>query len=339
MNRLALTMALLSLMLAACSASGAGASPSATAPVVSTPMQAATPTLEPAVLDTPTAGSPGTTPTPAENAAIQSLANTLNLPAAQISLVSAEAVIWPNGCMGVQRIGVLCAKNQVSGFIIVLQAGGKQYEFHTNQDGSLVVPAQGLQTGGPAEEAARKQLAANLGLELSGITVVSDAEVEWPDSCLGVQQAGLMCAQMVTPGHLIVLAAGGIQYEYHTNADGSEIQPASLLLVWKQDGGLAGFCNGMTIYLSGEVHASSCLNVKDTTLGQLLSSADQAQLKQWQAQFGRVNVDLSDPKNAADAMTRTLYFNGSGSGQPDGDQQHALYSWAQALFQKIKIGE
>ncbi len=327
MKRLSLVIAALVLTLAAC-APAAGNSP----------LPVDTPTDGPVLEATPTAAGPASTTSPAEQAAIASLAGALGMQTNQISLVSAESVTWPNGCMGVQRIGVLCTNKQIPGYKIVLQANGQQYEFHTNGDGSVIVPAQGMQAAGPAEDAVRKQLASNLGVDVSQISVVSNADVEWPDSCLGVQQEGLMCAQIVTPGHLIVLAANGLQFEYHTNGDGSSIQPATLFITWKQDGGLAGFCNSLTIYLSGEVHASSCSDVKDARLKDLLTSADQTQLKDWQSRFGHVSIDLSDPKNAADAMTRTMSFNGSGSGQPSTDEQHTLYNWAQTLFQRIKIG-
>ncbi len=338
MNKLLLVMAGMVLTLAACSGSAGSLPPSenTTTYLPMTDMITLTPGAT--SLATPTAPASGSTSSLPVKKAVASLAVTLKLTPDQIHLVSSEAVTWPDGCMGIQRIGVLCTKNQIPGYRIVLEAGGQQYEFHTNQDGSMLVPAQGLPAGGPAEEAARKQLAASLGVDMAQITVLSDAEVEWPDSCLGVSQEGLMCAQMVTPGHLIVLSVGGVQYEYHTNGDGSEIQPATLLLTWKQDGGIAGFCNSLTIYLSGEVHASSCANVKDTNLAQLLTPAESAQLRQWQTEFGKVNVDLSDPKNAADAMRRTLYFVGNGAGQPSPDEQQAMYSWAQTLFQHVKIG-
>lgn len=327
MKRLSLLIAVLMLTLAACASTA-----------VSNPLPAATPTDMPVLEATPTAPGPASTTSPAAVAAIAALAKTLGVQASQISLVSAESVTWPNGCMGVQRIGVMCTNQQIPGYRIVLEAKGQQYEFHTNGDGSVIVPAQGMQAAGPAEDAARKQLASNLGIDVSQISVVSDADVEWPDSCLGVQQEGLMCAQIVTPGHLIVLSANGLQYEYHTNGDGSSIQPSTIFVTWKQDGGLAGYCNSLTIYLSGEVHASSCSNVKDTSLKDLLTPADQTQLKDWQSKFGQVTVDLSDPKGAADAMTRIMTFNGSGSAQPSTDEQHTLYNWAQSLFQRIKIG-
>ena len=277
--------------------------------------------------------------TPAQQMAVSSLSRTLNLPADQISVISTDAVTWPDGCMGIQRIGVMCMRGPVPGFKIVLQANGKQYEFHTNEDGTSVLPVGGLQVSGSAEDAAKKQLASMQGIDPNQISVVSDADVEWSDSCLGVAQEGIMCAQIVTPGHIIVLEANSVQYEYHTNSDGSEIQPATILLTWKQSGGIAGRCDEMTIYLSGEIHASSCMQTKDTSMKDLFTSDDQSQLDNWSVKFGNVLIDLSDPKGAADAMTRTMIFNGNGNGQPTQADQQALYNWAQMIYQKLQIGK
>src|SRR5262245_59833297 len=43
---------------------------------------------------------------------------------------------------------------------------------------------------------------------------------EWPDSSLGCPRPGLMYSQIVTPGYLIVLQAGGRVLEYHSDARG-----------------------------------------------------------------------------------------------------------------------
>jgi hypothetical protein len=335
---------LLVLILPACAPQSAAPTPptaaSPTPIAADTPPVLATPTHIP--VDFPPIHPPAVNGTgdltSAQQAAVAALSSTLNVPSDQISVVSTEAVTWPNGCMGVQRIGVMCTMNQVPGFKIVLQASGKQYEFHTNQDGSIIVPAGGIQVSSSAEDAAKKQLALMQGMDASQISVVSDADVEWPDSCLGVAQSGMACAQIVTPGHSIVLEAGGVQYEYHTNADGSEVQPATLLISWKRSGGVAGFCDEMTIYLSGEIHASSCTQTKDTSMKALFTSADQSQIEQWSAKFGNVLIDLSDPKTAADAMTRLMTFNGDGDQQPNPAEQQALYNWAQTIYQKIRIG-
>lgn len=53
------------------------------------------------------------------------------------------------------------------------------------------------------------------------ITVVSLEAAEWPNSCLGVEKADQVCAEVITPGFKIVLEQLGTQYEYHTDSDGT----------------------------------------------------------------------------------------------------------------------
>jgi len=89
---------------------------------------------------------------------------------------------------------------------------------------------------------ARQILAQQLQLDLDEIEIVTVEAVEWPDACLGVYTADMMCAQVITPGYLVVLAVDGEQYEYHTNLDGSNVQLASapeanvgeILIEWQQ---------------------------------------------------------------------------------------------------------
>src|SRR5262249_34110278 len=138
--------------------------------------------------------------TPAQRAALTALEDQLGLTADQIKLVSTEAVTWPNGCLGIVRMGVLCTQAEVPGFKIILEADGKKYEFHTTQDGSIVLLAEGAQDSAEVEPVVIKQLAANLGLQESDISVVSDTTIEFNDACMGVAMEGVVCAQVVTPG-------------------------------------------------------------------------------------------------------------------------------------------
>jgi hypothetical protein len=41
--------------------------------------------------------------------------------------------------------------------------------------------------------------------------------MEWSDASLGCPQEGMMYAQVITPGYLIVLEAQGQTFEYHTD--------------------------------------------------------------------------------------------------------------------------
>jgi hypothetical protein len=66
-----------------------------------------------------------------------------------------------------------------------------------------------------------------------GIQVSSIQAVDWPDPSLGCPKLGIMYAQVVTPGYIIVLELNGKDYPFHT--DGSST------VVYCQDGGLPDF--------------------------------------------------------------------------------------------------
>ncbi len=64
---------------------------------------------------------------------------------------------------------------------------------------------------------ARADLASRLGVAESAIVIKTVQAQEWPDASLGCLKAGIMYAQVITPGYLIVLEANGKQYEYHAS--------------------------------------------------------------------------------------------------------------------------
>jgi hypothetical protein len=183
-----------------------------------------------------------------------------------------------------------------------------------------------------------KQLAANLDLKESDITLVSNEETEFGDACLGVAMEGVMCAQVVTPGRIIVLEANGVQYEYHTSEDGSRVQPASLALVWKREGGIAGFCDTLTIFRSGEVFTSKCNAQAEGRMGtvaDLMTAKERQQFSDWMAKFGEAKLDASDPKGVADRMVVTLEIFGAGSSQLTNSEEQVLFKFAQSLYQEL----
>lgn len=191
---------------------------------------------------------------------------------------------------------------------------------------------------GPVEEAVIKQLAANLGLQESDITLVSSEVVEFSDACLGITMEGVMCAQVVTPGRIIVLEANGIPYEYHTSEDGDRVQPASLALVWKREGGIAGFCDTLVVFRSGEVFTVNCKAQAEGemgTLASLLTANERQEFYAWITEFGEVNLDASDPKGVADQMIVTLEFFGIGDEQPKESEQQDLFDFAQDLYEEM----
>jgi len=190
----------------------------------------------------------------------------------------------------------------------------------------------------PAQRAALTALSENVSLPVDKIKLVSTEAVEWPDGCLGVQEEGLACTQVITPGFRVILEANGRQVEYRTNEDGTQIRPATIAMTWKREGGIAGFCDYMTVYLSGEVQASSCKQGKyvEGLLIDILSEEEFAKFDEWLTKYGNVNIDESDPKGVADRMVVTLTFMGTGSQQTlIQSTEQELLIFAQELHQQL----
>jgi len=190
----------------------------------------------------------------------------------------------------------------------------------------------------PAQRATITTLSQNLGLTAGKIKLVSTEAVDWPDGCLGVMEADIACAQVITPGFRIILDANGREVEYRTNQDGTHIQPATTLMTWKREGGIAGFCDFMTVYLSGEIHGSSC-NQGQSVEGRMvdvLSKEEITQLEKWITDYGNLNIDASDPKGVSDRMVVTMTFTGIGNREtvsvPD---KQKLLEFARSLHQKL----
>ena len=276
--------------------------------------------------------------TPAQQAAQTALSQSLSLSPGQFTLLSTEAVDWRDGCLGIQRVGVMCTQAVVPGYRITFDVSGALYEVRTNTSGSLAIVVQAPPLGSTVEEDLLQRLANNLGLKLKDVQVVSSSDVEFGDACLGVALLNVECTQVVTPGRIIVLEANGVQYAYHTTADGSFIQPASLLLTWRREGGIAGFCDSLTVYLSGEIVGRQCKSQPDQAAGTFattLTPEERAQLTAWLQELGQLNIDSSDPEGVADRMVVTLEFYGSGQGTLPQTDQPALLDWAQSIFQRL----
>ncbi len=71
-------------------------------------------------------------PTP-QALAVADLAGRLGLPESAITVRSVESVDWPDASLGCPQPGMMYAQVITPGYRIVLEAGGKRYEYHTSQ--------------------------------------------------------------------------------------------------------------------------------------------------------------------------------------------------------------
>jgi hypothetical protein len=298
------------------------------------------------------AGSPVTStplpPTPAENqvpvpqAAVKAqemLAAQLGASVDTIQIRSIEQVQWPNACLGAQKTDEMCAEVIVDGYRVILAANGQTYEFHTNQAGDQVravvsaEPGKGPETGDlpAAAVKAREALAAQLGVRLDEIKVVSVDSTEWANGCLGVEMPGKMCTQVITPGYRVVFEVGNTQYEYHTDEVGGSVilatvplpQTAEKVLTWQQTEN--GVCSRVEIGFQS-IAFGTC---GGTLTEGMMQQARSNQLAEMYAQY----ANFSTTTKSGD-----ISLNGVGQQQPSEAEQRALAEWAKLVFQEAQTG-
>lgn len=85
----------------------------------------------------------------ASNRAAVSLADDLQLDVENVEILSVEAVEWSDSSLGCPKAGQNYMSVVTPGFRVILEANEQQYEYHTNQDGTMLAQCQGG-AGNPA---------------------------------------------------------------------------------------------------------------------------------------------------------------------------------------------
>jgi len=102
------------------------------------PVSPVSPLEKPAVR----AGDQGVEPIPGSETALAAakadLAQQSGVPVDQIKLVSMEAVEWSDTSLGCPQEGYMYAQVITPGYVMVLEAQGQSYEYHTDTTTSVV---------------------------------------------------------------------------------------------------------------------------------------------------------------------------------------------------------
>ncbi|MBN2146902.1 MAG: hypothetical protein JW726_05920 [Anaerolineales bacterium] len=203
-------------------------------PAVQTPPAEAEALSEPPPAEPPPSGGrPAITPAPEQEAAVQAallaLSQSLALNPAQLSLLAVIPAQWADSTLGCAMPGQGFEEAVTEGYLILFREGSAIHEVHTSLDGTRVVvcpaPAPLAQQEGGESLAALVDLAINdlsaaLGIPADQIALVSARPVTWRDGSLGCGGKG-NAPQVLTPGYVILLEAGGLTYTYHTDLLGT----------------------------------------------------------------------------------------------------------------------
>ncbi len=72
---------------------------------------------------------------------VDDLAARLKKDTGAISVLSAEALVWPDAALGCPLPGKVYAQGTVPGFRVRLEAGDKEYSYHTDRTGQFILCA------------------------------------------------------------------------------------------------------------------------------------------------------------------------------------------------------
>jgi hypothetical protein len=130
---------LFAIFLAACSSNGAAPSPVMifTSPVI--PDAQTTPTNP--VMNTKTPPIDSSTPDPAAAQMVEKarehMAKKFAISVDQITVFSVQAMVWPDAGLGCPQQGVNYAQVETPGYLILLEAAGQTYNYHTDTAGTI----------------------------------------------------------------------------------------------------------------------------------------------------------------------------------------------------------
>ena len=138
--------AVLALAVTACTG---GAVPAATTGPTPTPEPTAAAAATPSPTSVPIRGAKpagptaipaadGTVPAAIVTAAVADVATHAGVSPADVTVVSADAVTWPNGAAGCPRMGVMYTDVVTPGYRVVLDAGGKTYDYRGSRQSGAV---------------------------------------------------------------------------------------------------------------------------------------------------------------------------------------------------------
>lgn len=293
----------------------------------------------------------------------QALMQQLHVDFKAVTIVAVEAVEWPDACLGVALPDVMCAQVITPGYRIILEVDGGRYEYHTDRNGGSLQLAAAPEADVPDTAIIWTQQAA-----IACQTAIIGSQDVAFGVCGGPSIVGKLLPELNRPDDLAYFVktyasfaadtpAGSVKFTgrgarratqaeqrliaewarlvYTEAAGGRSGASYGLILSWHREGGIAGFCDDLNLYVNGIAYAASCRGNSSADLGQIRPGADQLkQIFEWVDRFKGFEMEQSDSA-AADQMTIRVVFSGAGATEASEADQQAIQQFAAKVFAAI----
>ena len=263
-----------------------------------------------------------------------------------VRLVEQQEREWSDSCLGLGRPDEICMQVITPGFIVTVETPRGTVVFHTASSLSAfrMESSLGSPQSGRFDAMARFRwlVAGRLNIPFDQVQIASSEAVEWPSACLGVEEPGIMCASVITPGYRITLSTPQGDVVIHANQDLSIYRtPQPLpgedrpLLIWDRSGGIAGICEHLVIYFDGAYQLTDCRSEMVMFAG-TLDIVSYEQLISKVVSFGPTTWKFEAPTGSADMFMDSYTFNGFGGDLADDQEMELLNEFFNSLVIVVK---
>ena len=115
--------------------------------------------------------------------------------------------------------------------------------------------------------------------------------------------------------------------------------PERVVLEWRREGGIAGFCDGMTVMANHRATLGTCEDPGGDLTDQILPVDWIGQLESWRDRFASFELRDANPPGTADGMSVTLRLEGRGSLIATEAEQREIANLAAELFVALQEGQ
>lgn len=297
-------------------------------------------------------------------AARQILSAQLGVELKKVNIANVETVTWKDNCFEINLPGLECAALETPGYRVTLEMpDGKRYQYHTDESGSVVRLAVA-----PLAELSRVLI--SWSQEEGGFC--QSASFGEDQIAFGACGAAQIVAPYVSPDRLEELhhfidryaafeaetSAGKIKLAGEGNLTAMPVDQrmaaewarlatmeavsglpgmaGGLVFAWHREGGLAGLCEDVTVYLSGIATLTSCKDEQGQSLGQTWLTANQMRtIYTWVDTYQDYDYTTSDPA-IADGITTRMIFTGNGQEQMNEFEQTRLAALAEEVLGELQ---
>ncbi len=344
-----------SILLSACAAAPQAVEPSAEPLIPPIDRQNSLPTAEPTPEPIP-GGFP-----PAAFAARNALAELLEASVETIEIREIEFATWSDGCLGLPRPGESCTEAMVPGYRITLLVGTSQYIYRANERGTSLRREEGISFAAPSEEARplvmwqNPECAEEALLLLEGLSFGACGGpytvLPWHDGSIPAAMLEFLDTlapfEAETPAGKVIFSGIGttaaspaeqraiaewMKIQFLVAQSGRAEADWGLALTYSRQGGFAGFCDEVKVYLDGSAILSSCKNVD---VDYRLDAEQLKQLYVWYDGLQAIEYTYKDP-GIADAMSTKLTIPAQGDKTVDQAITDEILVFCAGLIQQAR---